>query len=116
MQSTLCPLHAPQCLSSLVRSTQVPAQFVLPAAQQRLPEQVPLQAGAVQLPQCLASEVRSTQVPLQFVMFAAQQMPDWQEPLHEAWPERGEPLIGPQVPGVAPLQASQVPLQAVLQQ
>ncbi len=76
MQSTFAPLQAPQCLSSLVRSTQAPLQFVLPAGQQRLAEHVPLQAGALQLPQCLASEVRSTQVPPQLVLPAAQQTPD----------------------------------------
>lgn len=115
VQSVPVPLQAPQCLSSLVRSTHVPLQLVWPAGQHLPAEQVPLQV-VPQAPQFLASAWRSTQVPPQFIRPAAQQTPVWQEPLHAAWPGLEAPEIGAQVPGLAPLQASQAPLQAVPQQ
>lgn len=101
-------------MSSLVRSTQVPLQLVWPAGQHFPPEHVPLQE-VPHAPQFLASLWKSTQAPPQLFRPEAQQMPVWQEPLHDGCPGLVAPEIGAQVPGLDPLQASQAPLQAVLQ-
>jgi hypothetical protein len=65
-------VHDPQCASSLSRSTQVPLQFVCPAAQQVVRplfvwQLEPVAQVFVHEPQCVSSVVRSTHVPPQFV-------------------------------------------------
>ena len=100
----MLPLHA-----------YAPHPVVLTAGQLPAPSQT---AGLVIVPplQDIARQVVSTPGILQVALVPSQLPAQLPLPAHAVWPVLGAPETKPHMPGVVPLQYSQDPAQALLQQ